>query len=396
MEGEPRKINVIQAFVDYNISLKSVLLCIGIGPMNAPVTPSPAPAKIAPPARPMPITGLTEDQLVVLFKKHKEPAFRATQLRQFVFGRGVESYEGVTNLSKALREQLKVEAPMYELEQASSSVGDDATKWLWKAADGALIESVQIRTPDRTTSCLSSQVGCAMGCVFCATGLSGFERHLKAHEIVEQFLQMRARSGNASTHVVYMGMGEPLHNYDEVLASVRLLNDPPPKGAGIGARKITISTVGIAPGIRRLASEKLQIELAVSLHAPDEETRVKLIPAARRYPIKEIMNAVQEYSEKARRIVTYEYVLLAGVNDHAEQAGELVGLLQTHPCKVNLIPFNPVAESGFDRPSIDTQERFKHILDRAHIPTTIRFSKGKRVDAACGQLRRRVLATEPA
>ncbi|MEI6234849.1 MAG: 23S rRNA (adenine(2503)-C(2))-methyltransferase RlmN [Planctomycetota bacterium] len=369
--------------------------------MDTPAKPSVAPVASTPPAkapvatRPPPVTALTEDQLVVVFKRHKEPAFRATQLREFVFGRGVESYEGVTNLSKALREKLKVEAPMYELEQYGNSTGDDATKWLWKATDGALIESVQIRTPDRATSCLSSQVGCAMGCVFCATGLSGFERHLKAHEIVEQFLQMRAKSGISSSHVVFMGMGEPLHNYDEVMASIRLLNDPSPKGAGIGARKITISTVGIAPGIRKLAGENRQIELAVSLHAPDEETRIKLIPASKRYPIREIMDAVQEYSEKARRIVTYEYVLLAGVNDHAEQAGELVALLQTHPCKVNLIPFNPVTDSGFQRPSIEAQERFKNILDRAHIPTTIRFSKGKRVDAACGQLRRRTLSTEP-
>ena len=348
-----------------------------------------------PAGKPLPVSALSEDQLAALFKANKEPAFRATQLREFIFGRGVESYEGVTNLSKVLREKLKVIAPMYELEAAGKSDGDDATKWLWKAQDGALIESVQIRTPDRATSCLSSQVGCAMGCVFCATGLGGFERHLKAHEIVEQFLQMRARSGLASTHVVYMGMGEPLHNYDEVLASVRMLNDPSPKGAGIGARKITISTVGIVPGIRKLATEQRQIELAVSLHAPDEATRVKLIPAARRYPIREIMDAVVEYSEKARRIVTYEYVLLAGVNDHAEQAGELVALLQTHPCKVNLIPFNPVSDSGFQRPSLEAQERFKNILDRAHIPVTIRFSKGKRVDAACGQLRRRVLGAEP-
>src|ERR1043165_208498 len=156
------------------------------------------------PANRTPISALSENALVALFKERHEPAFRATQLREFLFGRGVESYDGVTNLSKALREKLKVEAPLYELELERASEGDDATKWLWKAADGALIESVQIRTPDRMTSCLSSQVGCAMGCVFCATGLSGFERHLKAHEIVEQFLQMRARSGFASSHVVYM------------------------------------------------------------------------------------------------------------------------------------------------------------------------------------------------
>jgi 23S rRNA (adenine2503-C2)-methyltransferase len=331
---------------------------------------------------------MSDAELADLFKSWGEPAFRATQLREFVFRKGVASYDDITNLSKALRARLAKEAPLYELELAGESAGDDATKWLWKARDGALIESVQIRTPDRVTSCLSSQVGCAMGCVFCATGLSGFERHLKSHEITEQYLQMWGRSDVHSTHVVFMGMGEPFHNYDEVMQSVRLLNSPPPKGVGIGARKITISTVGIVPGIRKLADEKLQIELAISLHAPDEETRCKLIPASKRYPIREIMEAVEYFSRKTRRIVTYEYVLLAGINDSTQQAGELVALLQTHPCKVNLIPFNPVSDTGYKRPSLEAQEKFKEILERAHIPTTIRYSKGRAVDAACGQLRR--------
>ncbi|HYF50473.1 MAG TPA: 23S rRNA (adenine(2503)-C(2))-methyltransferase RlmN [Planctomycetota bacterium] len=345
-----------------------------------------------PPSLPKSISAMSHDEVVELFKSWGEPGFRAQQLREFVFRKGVASYDDVTNLSKSLRERLKREAPLYELQPVGSSEGDDATKWLWKAADGAMIESVQIRTPDRNTSCLSSQVGCAMGCTFCATGLSGFERHLKAHEIIEQYLQMWGRSKVFSTHVVYMGMGEPLHNYDAVMESVRLLNTPPPKGVGIGARRITISTVGIVPGIRRLADEKLQLELAISLHAPDEETRRQLIPVSKRYPISEVMDAVEEFSRKTRRIVTYEYVLLAGVNDSVEQAEELVGLLQTHPCKCNLIPFNPVDETGYKRPSIQAQERFKAVLDRAHIPTTIRYSKGKKVDAACGQLRRRVAA----
>ena len=331
---------------------------------------------------------MSEDETAALFKSIGEPAFRATQLREFVFRRGVASYDGVTNLSKALRANLAEIAPLYELEVSAQSDGDDATKWLWKARDGALIESVQIRTPDRATSCLSSQVGCAMGCVFCATGLSGFERHLSHGEILEQYLQMWARSGTHSSHVVFMGMGEPFHNYNEVMQAVRILNSPPPKGAGIGARKITISTVGIVPGILKMADEKLQIELAISLHAPDEDTRRKLIPVAKRYPIREIMKAVEEFSRKTRRIVTYEYVLLAGVNDSTQQAGELVGLLQSHPCKVNLIPFNPVSETAYERPSIEAQERFQRILEKAHIPVTIRYSKGRKVDAACGQLRR--------
>jgi len=344
------------------------------------------------PVLPRPVTAFSEDELAALFKRWGEPAFRATQLREFLFRKGVASYEGITNISKKLRERLSAEAPLYELAFVRTSIGDDATKWLWKAHDGALIESVQIRVPGRLTSCLSSQVGCAMGCVFCATGLSGFERHLKAHEILEQFLQMWGRSSEHSSHVVFMGMGEPLHNYDEVIQAIRSLNAPPPKGCGIGARRITVSTVGIPPGIRRLAGEQMQIELAVSLHAPDDTTRAKLIPMSRRHPIREVMDAVHEYSRKTRRIVTYEYTLLAGVNDSEAQAHDLAGLLQDHPCKVNLIPYNPVAGVTFQRPELAAQERFKAILEKAHLPTTIRFSKGRAVDAACGQLRRQQLS----
>lgn len=341
---------------------------------------------------PKPASAYSEDELQAQFKAWGEPAFRAKQLREFIFAKGAESYESMTSLSKTLREKLKNDLPLYELQAVKKSDGDDATKWLWKCADGSLVESVQIRVPDRITTCLSSQVGCAMGCVFCATGLSGFERHLKTHQIIEQYLQMWARSGMRSSHVVFMGMGEPLHNYDEVMGAVRLLNNPTPAGVGIAARRITISTVGIVPGIRRLADESLQIELAISLHAPDETTRQKLIPVAKRYPIPEIMDAVHEFSSKTRRMVTYEYVLLAGVNDSEDQAHELARLLRTHSCKVNLIPFNPVSDSGYDRPSIEVQEAFKAVLDNAMIPTTIRFSKGRRVDAACGQLRRQKLA----
>ncbi|MCW8130332.1 MAG: 23S rRNA (adenine(2503)-C(2))-methyltransferase RlmN [Planctomycetota bacterium] len=341
---------------------------------------------------PRSVTAMTEDELAALFKGWGEPAFRATQLREFLFRKGVASYEGVTNISKKLRERLAAEAPLYELAYAGGTAGDDAHKWLWKARDGALIESVQIRVPGRLTSCLSSQVGCAMGCVFCATGLSGFERHLRASEILDEYLQMWGRSGEHSSHVVFMGMGEPLHNYDEVIKAIRVLNAPPPKGCGIGARRITISTVGIPPGIKRLAGEQLQLELAVSLHAPDDETRARLIPVSKRYPIKEVMESVREFSRKTRRMVTYEYVLLAGVNDSEAQARDLGGLLQDHPCKANLIPFNAVEGVPYKRPELEAQERFKAVLERFHVPTTIRFSKGRSVDAACGQLRRRSLA----
>ena len=336
-----------------------------------------------------PISALSGDELAALFKGLGEPAFRATQLREFLFRKGIADLDQVTNLSKALRAKLAAVAPLYDLEFVESHAGDDAVKWLWRARDGALIESVQIRVPGRLTSCLSSQVGCAMGCAFCATGLSGFERHLKSHEILEQYLQMWGRSAEHSTHVVFMGMGEPLHNYDEVLAAVRVLNAPPPNGVGIGARRITISTVGLAPGIRKLAGEKLQLELAISLHAPDDETRRKLIPASRRYPIAEVMDAVREFSRRARRLVTYEYVLLAGVNDSPEQARELGGLLQDHPCKVNLIPYNAVEGTAYRRPAAEDQERFQRALEKFGLSVTIRNSKGRSIAAACGQLRRR-------
>jgi len=349
-------------------------------PPRAPVgTKGPQPCAIA----------CTEDELAAYFKARGEPAFRATQVREFIYRKGIESWDGVTNLSKDWRTRLSQELPLYEMQPVSRTEGDDANKWLWRAQDGALVESVQIRVPGRLTSCLSSQVGCAMGCVFCATGMSGFERNLKAHEIVEQYLQMWGRSKEHSSHIVFMGMGEPLHNYDEVISAIRTLNAPPPKGCGIGARRITISTVAIVPGIKRLATEKLQIELAISLHAPDDVTRAKLIPVAKRFLIRDIMDAVKDFSRQTGRIVTYEYVLLAGINDSLDQASELAALLQGTPCKVNLIPYNEVEGSPYKRPSVEHQERIKAILESAGLMTTIRFSKGRTVDAACGQLRRR-------
>jgi 23S rRNA (adenine2503-C2)-methyltransferase len=332
---------------------------------------------------------LTESELAAQFRAWGEPAFRATQLREFLFRKGVATYDQVTNLSKALRARLAVETPLYDLAFIEEKPGSETTKWLWRAGDGALLESVQIRAPDRVTSCLSSQVGCAMGCAFCATGLSGFERNLQAHEMVEQYLLMWGHSGTHSSHVVFMGMGEPLVNYDEVLAAVRLLNAAPPAGAGVGARRITISTVGIVPGMRRLAGEKLQLELAVSLHAPDEATRRTLIPAAKRYSIAEIVEAAEFFARSTGRLVTYEYVLLEGVNDRSEQAEELGRLLRTHPCKVNLIPYNAVEGSPFRCPPLAAQERFRAAIERAGVPVTIRYSKGREVEAACGQLRRR-------
>ncbi len=363
---------------------------------NIPQKQRPVPRKRSPlpVSEPRPLTALTEPELVAIFRGLKQPAFRVTQLREFLYRRGISGYDQITNLSKALRQELAAVTPLYQLEPVECSEGDEATKWLWRAADGAAIESVQIRAPGRTTSCLSSQVGCAMGCVFCATGLSGYQRQLACHEMVEQYLQMWGRSHQGSSHIVFMGMGEPLHNYDEVLDAIRVFNAPPPNGCGVGARRITLSTVGLVPEILRLAKEKLQVELAVSLHAPDDATRETLIPVNKRYGIRQVMEAVRTFMRQTRRLVTFEYVLLAGVNDSTDQARELAGLLQELPCKVNLIPYNAVTSSGYKMPALEEQRRFKAILADAHIPVTIRYSKGRSIDAACGQLRRRVVERE--
>jgi 23S rRNA (adenine2503-C2)-methyltransferase len=338
---------------------------------------------------------MTGEELAKLLGSWGQPAFRARQIREFLFRKGVAGYEQMTSLPKALRTRLAAEAPLYELEPVGAQTGDEAAKWLWKARDGELLESVQIRAPGRLTSCLSSQVGCPIGCVFCATGRSGFERNLQAHEMLEQFLRMWGGSGERSSHVVFMGMGEPLLNYEQVLAAVRALNAPLPEGCGIAARRITLSTVGIAPGIRRLAGEELQLELAVSLHAPDDQTRRKLIPAARRHSIAEVMSAAREFSRRTGRLVTYEYVLLANVNDSPAQARQLAALLRDHPCKVNLIPFNHVQDAAFERPGQEAQERFRKTLAQSGVAVTIRCSKGGRIAAACGQLRRRQQGQRP-
>jgi 23S rRNA (adenine2503-C2)-methyltransferase len=296
----------------------------------------------------------------------------------------------MTNLSKALRARLALELPLYELRQVRSVAGEETVKWLWEARDGARIESVRILAPDRITHCLSSEVGCAQGCRFCATGLGGYERPLAAHEILEQHLQMSARSEARATHVVFMGMGEPLRNYEQVLAAARRLNAPPPEGCGVGARRITVSTVGLVSGILRLAEEKLQLELAVSLHAPDDATRERLVPSARGRGLGEILRAAREFSRRTGRLVSYEYVLLAGVNDSPAQARALGALLREQPCKVNLIPFNPVEGAEFERPAAEEVERFRSELEAAGVSVTVRVSKGQGVEAACGQLRRRV------
>jgi 23S rRNA (adenine2503-C2)-methyltransferase len=246
---------------------------------------------------------------------------------------------------------------------------------------------VLIPARDWTTVCLSTQVGCKMGCVFCASGKCGFARNLSAGEIVAQFQQVTDLRGRRPDNIVYMGMGEPFDNYDEVLKSIRILNHP--DGLNVGARRITISTCGVIPGIRRLAEEGLQVELSVSLHAPNHELRRKLMPVENKYPLDELLASCVDYTAKTKRFVTFEYTLILGVNDSVDNAHELADHLRPFSCRVNLIPLSPVEEFQGEAPPRAAIEAFQRTLENRGVSVTLRESKGKSLDAACGQLRRR-------
>jgi len=284
---------------------------------------------------------------------------------------------------------------------------DGVRKLLSTCRDGELIESVLIPAEDRWTLCISSQAGCAYACAFCASGKAGFVRNLAAGEIVGQVLlaarwmRVRCAEGRADPpdppkpvlerpqNIVVMGMGEPFANYDEVLKALHILNAP--DGLNIGARHITISTCGVVPGIQRLADEGLQFELSVSLHAPNDALRTRLMPVNQRWPLPELLEACRDYTEKTNRIITFEYTLVRGVNDQPEHARELANLLRGWKCRVNLIPLSPVEEFDGEAPDERACEAFRNALESARISTTLRRSRGRQVDAACGQLRLRRL-----
>ena len=329
----------------------------------------------------------------------------------------------MTNLPKDLREKLRAHFSLQTLELARKQGSRDTTqKFLWKLADGSFIESVLIPAnpalygdaSDRHTLCISTQVGCAYGCKFCASGLEGWKRNLGIHEIVEQILSVErwgetenlkgqaaeaADSGTSGTlppkapisktrfvdNIVVMGMGEPLANYDNLLKALKTLNAP--WGAGIGARKITISTSGLAPQIRKLAAEPLQFRLAISLHGATDEVRNRIMPVNRKYPLKELVNACEDYQHEKGRMITLEYILIAGINDALEQTRPLAVLARRLHAKVNLIPYNKVEDLPWERPSEAVCENFLAALEDQGVIATLRREKGHDIDAACGQLR---------
>lgn len=336
---------------------------------------------------------LNQTELVTILGEWGQPKFRAAQIRAWVYEQHVTDFAAMTNLPQALRARLATELCVGTLSLAREQRSRDGTyKRVYRLADGQLIEAVLMSYEGRRrTACISTQAGCALGCVFCATGQMGFARHLSAGEILEQALllaQELGRRGERLSNVVLMGMGEPFHNYDESLAAIRrLMSD-----LGIGARHITISTVGLVPQIRRFAEEGLQVRLAISLHAATDAERSSLLPVNRRWPLRELMAACHAYVRKTGRRVTFEWALIRGETDTREQTHALGKLLKGLLCHVNAIPLNPTADFAGSPSEADEVERFVSILAEYGVRATVRVRRGIDIDAGCGQLKASVLA----
>ncbi|HSM57221.1 MAG TPA: 23S rRNA (adenine(2503)-C(2))-methyltransferase RlmN [Candidatus Sulfomarinibacteraceae bacterium] len=335
------------------------------------------------------------EELTAFVEELDQPSFRARQIWEWLYQHLVDDFERMTNLPRALRDTLSEVATLDVLHPVSELRSSDGktVKALFELDDGQLVETVRMDYEKRHTLCISTQAGCAMGCVFCATGQMGFFRHLQAGEIVAQvtyFARRLAAEGERVTNVVLMGMGEPLHNYDNTLEAIDRLTDE--SGINLGARKITISTVGLAPAIRRYADEKRQTPLAVSLHAATDEERDKLIPINRRWPIEELMDTIRYYIEQTGRRVTIEWALINGENDTIEQAQKLGELLQGMLVHVNLIPLNPTAGYAGQPSSRARVDAFQQELERYGVTSTVRVRRGIDIEAGCGQLRDRIVA----
>jgi 23S rRNA (adenine2503-C2)-methyltransferase len=359
------------------------------------------------------LKSLFREELQARFKEWNEPAYRVDQVLAWTYQQRVTGWDAMSNLPKALREKLKAEYSFTSLELVRKQGSRDTTqKFLWRLPDQALIESVLIpanpslygEASDRHTLCVSTQVGCAYGCKFCASGLEGWKRNLAVEEIVDQVLaverwnmaELGKENGGDSPpsaphkarlidNLVIMGMGEPLANYENLLKALKILNAP--WGGGVGARKITVSTSGLAPQIRRLAEEPLQFRLAISLHGATDEVRARIMPINRKYPLQELTAACEYYQKKKGRMITLEYILIAGVNDAQGQVRPLADLAHRLHAKVNLIPYNKVEDLQWERPTEEVQESFLAGLESQRVVATLRREKGHDIDAACGQLR---------
>ena len=329
------------------------------------------------------IKSLSLEELSKVLKSWGEPAFHAQQIFAWIYKKKAKDFAAMTNLPSQLREKLKHKFSLSSLKLRTILRSSDATeKFLFELEDGNLIETVSIPAERRITGCISSQAGCKFACRFCASGALGFKRNLTCAEILEEVLNFAK-----VTHIVFMGTGEPLDNYDNVLKAIRIINSP--QGLNIGARRITISTSGIIPAIKRLAEEGLQIELSVSLHAADNKTRDLIMPVNKKYPLKELISVCKEYIRQTNRQVTFEYILIAGLNSSLQSARNLGTMLKGMNCKVNLIPANPVKELKVLPPEKKEILTFKDSLLKSGINVTLRRPRGTDIDAACGQLRLR-------
>ncbi|HEY9771669.1 MAG TPA: 23S rRNA (adenine(2503)-C(2))-methyltransferase RlmN [Coleofasciculaceae cyanobacterium] len=329
------------------------------------------------------LLGKSLEELTDWIQQQGQPAYRGKQLYQWLYQKEARSLLDISVFPKKWREE-RANYPVGRSSIHYRSVAPDRTrKYLLRLADGLIIEAVGIPTAKRLTVCVSSQVGCPMDCDFCATGKGGFTRNLKAHEIVDQVLTVQEDFEQRVSNVVFMGMGEPMANLDQVVAAVKSLN----QDVGIGARSLTISTVGIPGKIQQLAQHQLQIVLAVSLHASNQALREQLIPSAKQYILNNLLDECRDYVQVTGRRVTFEYVLLAGINDLPENALELTQLLKGFQTHVNLIPYNPISEVDYQRPNNYRIREFANILESAKIAVSVRYSRGLEANAACGQLR---------
>lgn len=337
----------------------------------------------------MDIKSLTLEELKSVVTELGLPGFRAKQIYEWMHVKLVTSYDEMTNLSKDLRERMSESYPLVTLKQerVQESQIDGTKKFLFELPDGNFVESVFMRYKHGNSVCISSQVGCKMGCRFCASTLDGWERDLLPSEMLEQIYSISRIVGERISNIVVMGTGEPMDNYDNLVRFIHLITDE--NGLNISGRNITVSTCGIVPGIRRLAEEDLTLTLALSLHATTDEKRVKLMPIANKYSISELMEACAYYFDKTGRRITFEYSLVGGVNDTPEDAKELIALARPLGCHVNLIPVNPIKERDFVRGSREAILAFKDRLEKNGINVTIRREMGQDIDGACGQLRRR-------
>lgn len=320
-----------------------------------------------------------------------EKSFKAKQIYEWLHQKMISDYAQMTNISKGSREKLAGMYPLnvMEIAKVQESKIDGTRKYLFRLSDGNVIESVWMKYKHGNSVCISSQVGCRMGCVFCASAIGGLTRNLRASEMLGQVYQIQKHTGERISNIVMMGTGEPLDNYEQVIRFIAMISDE--KGANISQRNITISTCGLVPKIRMLAEEELQVTLALSLHAPTDEKRRELMPVARQYQVREVIEACQYYYEKTKRRLTFEYSLVAGKNDRPEDARQLAALIRGLNCHVNLIPVNPVRERNFVQSDKKNVEKFKNKLEKYGINVTIRREMGRDIDGACGQLRKRYL-----